>query len=95
VERDERRSFNPTSWPELFSRWATVSVYFSLTVSKFEILEMTAQSLLKPGVFGPPPILLREIFVLIEAAVRFALQQYELPVAHLVFLMMNSREQFF
>lgn len=69
-------------------------VYFSLNVPKFEILEMTAQSLLKPGVFGPRPILLRELFVMIEAAVRFALQQDELPVAHLVFMKMSSREEF-
>lgn len=61
---------------------------------KFEIFEMMAQSLLKPGVLWPFPILLGKIFVMIEAAVRFALQQYELPVAHLVFMNMSYRVEF-
>lgn len=56
---------------------------------------MMAQSLLKPGVLGPLPILLGKVFVMIKAAVRFALQQDELPVAHLVFMKMSSREPFF
>jgi hypothetical protein len=55
---------------------------------------MTAQSLLKPGVFGPLPILLGELLVIIEATVRFTLQQDLLPVAHLVFMNMRSRKDF-
>ena len=66
----------------------------SSTVPHNEILEVTAQSLLKPGIFGPSPILLQEVFVLIKAAVRFALRQDELPLAYLIFMMMSSREQF-
>ncbi len=47
---------------------------------QFEIFE----PVLKPGVFRPFPNVLREIVATIQAAVYFALQQYQLPVAQLV-----------
>jgi hypothetical protein len=62
---------------------------------KFEIPEVLNHPLLKPRFFWPLPTLLREILVFIAAAVRFALQEYELPVTHLVLINMTSREEFF
>lgn len=54
-----------------------------------------AQSLLKPGILGPTPILLGEIHVMVEAAVHLALQQYQLPIARTAFMNVSSHDELF
>ena len=52
---------------------------------KFEIVnKMMTQPFLKPGLLRPLPIDLGKILAAVQAAVCFALQQYDLPAAQLV-----------
>ena len=53
------------------------------------------QSLLKPGILGPTPIILGEIHVMVEAAVHLALQQYQLPIACNAFMKLSSHDELF
>jgi hypothetical protein len=52
-------------------------------------MEIMAQPILKPGVFWPLPIDVGKILDFVQAAVRSALQEDELPVTELVFIVRN------